>query len=148
MDRTNGKKRKKEGEIVHSFRPGLSGTLSLRTFDSIGLHRNTRVLKDILYIFVQKKLLRYSMVAQPRRKKHATLLRSPHIDKKSREQYLEHSQKLVFHIHFRNSKSLEVFYSTIEKNLFKGATFGFEWKVFDYFFPRSLRHALQSIERT
>lgn len=113
----------------------MKGTLFLSTFDKTHLHRNIEILETILLLFKKKNILNYKKIGQPTRKKHQTLLRSPHIDKKSREQYIRIFQKKVFELSFYNSKVFSLFYSHVQNYAFRGASLFFEWNTQDYLFP-------------
>lgn len=113
----------------------IKGSLFLYTFDTKHSLNNIKALKSIFFLFKRKNLLEYKKIGQPARKKHLTLLRSPHIDKKSREQYSQSYQKVVFELGFYNSKVLQLFYSQLQKYSLRGAGLFFEWNTHDYLFP-------------
>lgn len=115
----------------------MKASLFLYTFDTKFLEQNIKILEGILSIFKKKNLLDYKQIGQPTRKKHSTLLRSPHIDKKSREQYIRMYQKVLFELDFYNTKTMEIFYSHIQKRILQGASLFFEWNTHDYLFPSS-----------
>lgn len=110
-------------------------SLFLYTFDTKHSLMNIKALDTIFFLFKRKNLLEYKKIGQPARKKHLTLLRSPHIDKKSREQYSQSYQKVLFELEFYNSKVLQLFYSQLQKYAFRGAGLFFEWNTHDYLFP-------------
>jgi len=121
----------------------MKGSLFLYTFDTKHSLTNIKTLEKILFLFQRKNILSYKKIGQPTRKKHITLLRSPHIDKKSREQYFRTYQKVVFELSFYNSKVLQLFYSHAQNYRFRGASLFFEWNTHDYLFPT--KNAMHSI---
>lgn len=124
------KKEKKQRTFLN-----MKGSLFLYTFDTKFLLKNIKTLESILFLFKKKNILHFKKIGQPARKKHRTLLRSPHIDKKSREQYIRIYQKVLFELNVHNSKALQLFYVHIQKYSFPGSTLFFEWNTHDFLFP-------------
>lgn len=113
----------------------MKGSLFLYTFDTKFLEKNIKALEDILFLFKKKNILDFKKIGLETRKKHRDLLRSPHIHKKSREQYIRIHQKFIFELDFYNTKTLFILYTHIQKRTFQGASLFFEWNTHDYLFP-------------
>lgn len=67
-----------------------------------------------------------SIIALPKRRKYMTVLRSPHIYKKSQEHFLLQTNKLAIYCFFKNQKTADLFHKTIQRIIFPGIEISIE----------------------
>jgi small subunit ribosomal protein S10 len=107
-------------------------TIRFSAFDANILKKNRNVFEKILFLFEKKNCLSYKNIGQPTRLQTITLLRSPHIDKKSREQFYKKSYKHMFLCSIKTWKGFELLVSLIQKTHFRGVFIDCSWEYCDW----------------
>lgn len=118
--------------ITRKHKP-IKLSLHISSFDKDLLTKNKESIEKILQPFKEKKFLYFQSFRQPTRKQTITILRSPHIDKKSREQFFKKSYKYTYTCTISNWKVFELFSFLIEKINYKGIALILQWHVVDFF---------------
>lgn len=117
---TNSSKTKSQGNSKHSYIIKVVG----KTFDYKLLPFFKTTIKIIAFKFFHTDNL--SLVSLPKQKKYMTVLRSPHIYKKSQEHFLLQTNKLTIYCFFQNQKIANLFYKTIQRISFPGIELSIE----------------------
>lgn len=102
-------------------------------FERVLLEKNKDAFEKIIQPFLKKNFIRVCYLGQPTRKQTITLLRSPHIDKKSREQFFKKNYTSTFICIIKNWKIFELFFFLIQKTDYKGIAMNIEWEYMDFF---------------
>lgn len=88
-------------------------SIKLKSFDRQRL-KNSETQIQQLYQSISLKnipqnLQSFGIVSLPEQRSHITVLRSPHIDKKSREQFVFKKNQKLIQYEFKNQKALNLF---------------------------------------
>jgi len=100
--------------------------LKLKSFDFYALQQNIQFL-EILLIFLHIK--NYKKIPLPTKIKKFTVLRSPHIDKKSREQFQMKRYKYIFAVSLLDSQLAFLFLELLKNSQFFGTEIQVDLKV-------------------
>ncbi len=89
-----------------------------------------------------EKLSKKKILSLPTNVKKFTLIKSPHIDKKSREQFKLRRYKTLLFLNIKNVKNLSFFIYMIKNTEFPGVEIQINIKDTTYFLPSSMRTSL------
>lgn len=95
-----------------------------KTYDFKLLSFFINTIKIIATSFFNTKNI--SIIALPKQRKYMTILRSPHIYKKSQEHFLLQTNKLAIYCFFKNQKTADLFHKTIQRITFPGVEISIE----------------------
>jgi ribosomal protein S10 len=95
-----------------------------KTYDFKLLSFFTNTIKILATSFFNTKNI--SIIALPKQRKYMTVLRSPHIYKKSQEHFLLQTNKLTIYCFFKNQKTADLFHKTIQRITFPGIEISIE----------------------
>ena len=108
--------------------------ISIKSFDNLYIdHSITRILQINKYL--QKHLDRSNQISLPSIKKKYTVLRSPHIDKKSREQFEWTRYKKSIFLQFEKSFLLSFFVFLLKNSSFPGVQVEINYKNLSFYNP-------------
>lgn len=107
--------------------------LRLQSFDKI-------FLQHALSYFIEITQLLGAfprVVMLPQKLQKLTVLRSPHIDKKARDQFQKRTWKVLFECKFQNFQKAGLFFELLKNSRVPGIQLEIHWKTSGYFFIQS-----------
>lgn len=85
-------------------------SIKLKSFDTQRLKDNEYQIQKLYQSISQKKTTQdFGDIPLPEQRSHVTVLRSPHIDKKSREQFVFKKNQKLIKYKFKTQKALKLF---------------------------------------
>lgn len=85
-------------------------SIKLKSFDTQRLKDSEYQIQKLYQSIPQKKTTQdFGIIPLPEQRSHVTVLRSPHIDKKSREQFVFKKIQRLVQYKFKNQKALNFF---------------------------------------
>ena len=85
-------------------------SIKLKSFDTQRLKNSESQIQKLYQSISQKKTAQdFWVIPLPEQHSHITVLRSPHIDKKSREQFVFKKMQRLVQYKFKNQKALNFF---------------------------------------
>ena len=85
-------------------------SIKLKSFDTQRLKNSESQIQKLYQSISQKKTAQdFGVIPLPEQRSHITVLRSPHIDKKSREQFVFKKMQRLVQYKFKNQKALNFF---------------------------------------
>jgi small subunit ribosomal protein S10 len=92
-------------------------TITIQGFDFNYIHRTIKSIQQILEFF---QINNNKIFVLPSIIKKYTLERSPHIDKKSREQFEIKRYKTTIEIQLKNNRTTQIIYYIIKNSIYPG----------------------------
>lgn len=90
-------------------------SIKLKSFDTQRLKKSENQLQKLYQSISPKKTVHdIGVIPLPEQRSHVTVLRSPHIDKKSREQFVFKKIQRLVQYRFKNRKVLHFFLSGLQ----------------------------------
>lgn len=88
-------------------------SIKLKSFDTQRLKSSESQIQQLYQHISSKNIPQnvegFGVVSLPEQRSHVTVLRSPHIDKKSREQFVFKKNQKLIRYEFKNQKALNLF---------------------------------------
>jgi small subunit ribosomal protein S10 len=84
-------------------------SIKLKSFDTQRLKTSENQIQKLYQSISQKTAQDFGVIPLPEQRSHVTVLRSPHIDKKSREQFVFKKMQKLVQYKFKNQKALNFF---------------------------------------
>lgn len=88
-------------------------SIKLKSFDTQRLKSGETQIQELYQSIslksIPQNLQNLGIVSLPEQRSHVTVLRSPHIDKKSREQFVFKKNQKLIQYKFKNQKALKLF---------------------------------------
>lgn len=91
--------------------------INLKSFDYYFLEKSVKKIEKISFFLLRKHP---KIIYLPKNIKRYTLLRSPHIDKKSREQFQSNTYKLQIFIDIKEYSNFSIFLFLLKHTIFPG----------------------------
>ena len=105
--------------------------LKLKSFDPYYIQRVTRFIQSLLTFLNMNSA---KQIILPTRTQKFTVIRSPHIDKNSREQFQIKKHKKFFQIEFIDAPTTRLFLDIIKNAEFTGIELEIHFKTQEYFY--------------
>jgi|YelNatPaOPRAMG01_1025707.scaffolds.fasta_scaffold89121_2 small subunit ribosomal protein S10 len=119
--------------------------LRLKSFDMFLIHTALQYLSELTQLL---EAVSSSPVILPQKYQKLTVLRSPHIDKKARDQFQKRTCKVLFECTFQESQKAHVFFELLKNSQFPGIQVEIHWKTLVKFIYSQLKswHPCGAIE--
>jgi len=99
--------------------------LRLKTFDMFLIHTAKQYLREVTQLL---DAVSSPPIILPQKCQKLTVLRSPHIDKKARDQFQKRTYKVLFEYTFQESHKAHVFFELLKNSQFPGIQVEIYWK--------------------